>query len=175
MTQPYFLGGPWPEITVFEADEFPTVVRVSRDHPMGDLESLFDSTFGALFPALGGQGLQPAGPAFALYHRAPTGTVDVEVGIPVDRPMDAPDRTNADVPLTPSVLPAGRLAMVSHLGPYADLDKAWDGFLDELTAAGHQPTLPFWEFYVTEPTPDTDPASLRTDLVTRLGTSHAIR
>lgn len=175
MTQPYFLGGPWSQVTVLEADEFPTVVHLSTDHPMGDLASLFDPTFGALFPALGAQGLQPVGPAFALYHRVPTDTLDVELGIPVDRPMGAEGLMHADVPLTPSVLPAGRIAVVSYLGPYDDLDEAWGLFLDALTDAGHHPTLPFWEFYVTEPTPDTDPASLRTDLVTRLSPGRATR
>ena len=36
-------------------------------------------------------------------------------------------------------------------------------------ADGREPAFPFWEVYVTEPTPDADPASLRTDLFTRLG------
>lgn len=30
------------------------------------------------------------------------------------------------------------------------------------------PSLPLWEIYVTEPRPDMDPATLRTDLVTAL-------
>ena len=33
-----------------------------------------------------------------------------------------------------------------------------------VVAAGRAPAFPFWEVYVTEPTPDVDPGSMRTDL-----------
>ena len=35
-----------------------------------------------------------------------------------------------------------------------------------IVAADKAPAFPFWEVYVTEPSPDMDPATLRTDLVT---------
>ncbi|WP_432557627.1 GyrI-like domain-containing protein [Granulicoccus sp. GXG6511] len=165
---PYFLAGPWPEVTYLDAEEFPTVVNVAHDHPMAEMAPLFDETFGALFPALGTQGLRPIGPPFSLHHRMPTETVDFEVGIPVDRPLGEAQATTSGVTLTPSVLPAGRIAVVSHLGSYDGLGEAWGRFMNEIATAGHQPDFPFWEVYVTEPTPDVDPATLRTDLVVRL-------
>lgn len=164
----YLNAGPWAEVTFLEAPEIPTVVNVAHDYPMAEMASLFDTTFSALFPAMGSHGLHPAGAPFSLHHRMPTDTCDLEVGIPVDRALDGPVTTPAGITLTPSVLPAGRIAVVSYLGAYDGLGPAWGDFMGAVVAAGEQPDLPFWEIYVTEPTPDTDPATLRTDLVTRL-------
>jgi effector-binding domain-containing protein len=165
---PYFLGGPYRELTVLDAPEVPTVVNVAKDYPMGRMAEIFDSTFTALFPALGDQGIQPVGPAFALHTRMPTDTVDFEVGIPVDRPLQRATNSDAGVTLSPSRLPGGRIAIVSHLGSYDGLGEAWGRFMQAVADSGNQPALPFWEIYVSEPSPEADPSRLRTDLVTLL-------
>lgn len=164
---PYFLAGPWPHVSYFEVQEFPTVVRVALAYPMERIRELFDETFAALFPALGANGLRPVGPPFSLHRRMPTDTVDIEVGIPVDHPLEAPVDVEG-VTLTPAVLPAGRIAVVSYFGAYDGLGDAWGRFMGDIDAGGHQPDFPFWEIYATEPEPDMDPSTLRTDLVTRL-------
>lgn len=172
MTQPstpYFLAEPYTEVTVLEAPEVPTVVSTFTDHPMAEMAAAFDSAFTALFPALQAQGIQPVGPAFALHTRMPTDTVDMEVGLPVDRAPADQLTPASGVALRSSRLPAGRIAIVSHLGSYDGLGEAWGSFMQAVSAAGHEPALPFWEIYVTEPSPDMDPATLRTDLVTLLG------
>jgi len=165
---PYFLTGPWHEVAYLDAEEFPTVVNIAHDHPMTEMAPLFDATFEAIFPMLGTQGLRPVGPPFSLHHRMPTDTVDFEVGIAVDQPLPEAQGTEGGMTLTPSVLPAGRIAVLSHIGPYEELAEAWSGFMDEVVAAGHEPDFPFWEVYVSNPRPDLDPATLRTDLVIRL-------
>jgi hypothetical protein len=40
--------------------------------------------------------------------------------------------------------------------------------MQAVTDSGNQPALPFWEIYVTEPSPEADPSTMRTDLVTLL-------
>lgn len=163
---PYFLGAPYTEVTYLYAPEVPTVVNAVRDSPMSTMAEVFDATFSALFPALGAHGIQPIGPGFALHTRIPSETVDMDVGIPVDRSLSEPIATDSGVTLRPSTLPGGRIAIVSHLGSYDGLSDAWGRFIQSVAAAGHQPELPFWEIYATEPGPDKDPASMRTDLVT---------
>ena len=165
----YFRHEPWTEVTYLdEVAESPTVVQAAYDHPMAQMRTLFDSTFQAIFPALDELGLRPVGPAFSLHYRIPRETCDLEVGVPVDRALAAPLSTDTGVTITPSVLPAGRIAVVTHLGSYADLGDAWGRFMNQIAADGYQPVFPFWELYVTEPTQDTDSATLRTDLVTRV-------
>jgi effector-binding domain-containing protein len=165
---PYFLGGPYRELTVLDAPEVPTVVNVAKGYPMDRMAEIFDSTFTALFPALGDQGIQPVGPAFALHTRMPTDTVDFEVGIPVDRPLQRATNSDSGVTLSPSRLPAGRIAIVSHLGSYDGLGEAWGRFMQAVADSGNQPALPFWEIYVSEPSPEADASTMRTDLVTLL-------
>ncbi|NUL48869.1 AraC family transcriptional regulator [Cellulosimicrobium funkei] len=166
---PYFLAGPYTEIAFLEVPEVPTVVGAFTDFPMANMAEAFDSTFTALFPVLGDQGIQPAGPGFSLHTRMPADTVDMEVGIPVDRVLRDSVTSGSGVTLRPSRLPAGRVAIVSHLGSYDGLGEAWGTFMQGVADAGHSPALPFWEIYVTEPSPEADPASMRTDLVTLLG------
>ncbi|NUL45258.1 AraC family transcriptional regulator [Cellulosimicrobium funkei] len=165
---PYYLADPYREITYLEVPPVTTVVQTVTDSPMDALAEVFDSTFSALFPALSTHGLQPIGPAFSLNTRMPSDTVDMEVGLPVDRPLEERVTAGSGITLESSELPGGRIAIVSHLGAYDGLGDAWGAFMQAVAEAGHQPTLPFWEIYVTEPSPDQDPAAMRTDLVTLL-------
>lgn len=151
------------EVEYTDATARPTVVAREPDYPMASLTTLFDSTFSALFPALAERGITPVGAPFALYHRAPDTTVDIEVGIPVESALPEPI-TVGDVVLSPSTLPAGTVASTSYVGPYDGLGEAWGAFMRAIGDAGRNPALPFWEVYVTEPDPDMDPSTLRTDL-----------
>ena len=73
--------------------------------------------------------------------------------------------------LTASELPAGTIARTTYVGGYDGLGAAWGAFLGEIGASGRAPDVPFWEVYVTEPSPDADPATMRTDLFTRVTSS----
>lgn len=162
----YLHSEPRPEVEFLRADEIPTVVRKVTDLPMTEMSTVFDSTFRALFPLLQKLGLTPAGPAFALHHRMPDDTATFEIGVPVDRALDGETTTGEGIAFTPARLPAGSIAAVSYLGPYEGLGDAWGEFMERITEGGARPQLPFWEVYMTEPGPDVDPATLRTDLYT---------
>lgn len=179
-----------PDVTE-AAEQVTATVRV-EGFPAAHLPVLFDGVFSRLFPALGQAGVQPVGAAFALYSRVPGETVDLEVGIPVDRVLDgeldlgevevpgsAEVLDGAEVPSSAegasfalvaraSALPGGRIATAAHLGGYDRLGEAWQTFMGALESQGHRVAMPFWEVYTTEPTPDIDPATLRTDLFTAL-------
>lgn len=164
----YLHSSPVAPTEFLEVPEVHTVVAKFTDFPMSDMPSAFDATFQALFPELEGLGITPTGPAMSLHYRLPAETATFEVGIPVDQALDNEYVTAAGITLTPSTLPAGRVARISHLGAYDQLGEAWEHFMQSVTDSGQRPNLPFWEVYVTEPTPDTDPATLRTDLYTKI-------
>lgn len=165
---PYFLAGPRTEVEFLDAPEAATVVHKVTDHPLTDMATVFDRAFSALFPLLAARGVQPVGPGFSLHRRMPTDTATFEVGAPVDRPLDGIVTTDSGVALEPSTLPGGPVGIVSHLGAYERLGDAWGAFMGAVAAADKRPDLPFWEIYVTEPSPGADPESLRTDLVTKV-------
>lgn len=165
--------GPEPlrEVRLLRGRTVPTVVVRANDVPMATISGLFDAVFGRAFPAAFAQGLQPAGPAFALYTRltdGPDPVADVEIGFPLDGPLfeqldDDPVEVDG-LRVVASALPAGDIAVTSYIGGFDGLGAAWGALLGEIGAMGRAPGVPFWESYVTEPSPDMDPATLRTDL-----------
>ncbi|MCA9834091.1 MAG: hypothetical protein KC435_09105 [Thermomicrobiales bacterium] len=163
---PYFLSDPVNEVKFIVVDAYPTVVRKVVDYPMRDMTSIYDSTFSVLFPALSREGLHPIGPAFDIHFRMPTDTATFELGFPVNNALDKTLTEASGIVLEPSTLPGGTIARISAFGPYDNLPQAWGAFMEAIAAAGKEPILPFWQIYVTEPSPALDPRLLRTDLVT---------
>lgn len=155
---------PFRELTVFEATPFPTAVVEARNVATEDLPALFDATFSRLFPALAEAEQEVAGPAFALYTRQPSDTVDLEIGLPLTSGLTRSLPLREGAIAIPSQLPGGSMAALTHIGGYDGLGEAWAVLMKTAVDAGHHPDLPFFEVYVSEPSPGMDPADLRTDL-----------
>jgi effector-binding domain-containing protein len=158
-------------VRLLRAPAVPTAVVRATGVPMATIAGFFDSAFGKAFPALFAAGVTPAGPAFARYTNTtqePEFTADIEIGFPLARPLaDLHEGEPAEVDgmqVVGSELPAGDVAVTSHVGAYDGLGEAWGGLMGAIGAMGRAPGEPFWESYVTEPSPDMDPATLRTDL-----------
>lgn len=146
------------EPSVVHLDEQPTAV-IAAVIPVEEVATFFDRVFTVLPAALAEQGVTPTGPAFARYRSMPSTTLDVEAGFPVDRPVEAAGE------VTPSSLPGGPVARTVLHGGFDGLATAWQTLAAWVGAHGHRPALDgIWEVYVTEPTPDMDPADLRTEL-----------
>jgi effector-binding domain-containing protein len=144
-----------PELV--EVSASPTAV-VAAVVPAGDIAAFFDRSFPAVAEAVAAQGATIAGPAFALHHQPPGETFDLEVGFATDRTVEA----SGDV--RPGALPGGRVARLVHAGGYDELDEAWERLRSWIDDRGLTGRPGFWEVYVTEPSPDMDPADLRTEL-----------
>lgn len=168
MPYPYDAEQPATECQVVQAPELPTAVVTKRDFPMYEMPTLMDGTFSHLVEVLEEAGLHPIGPAFALHHRAPVATADLEVGFPIDAPLTSTLSLPSGYEVTGSVLPAGRVAWISHVGGYGGLAEKWGAFTEKIGESEEQMTYPFWEFYVTPPEPGINPATLRTDLFSLL-------
>lgn len=169
--------GPEPVagVRLLAAGAVPTAVVRATNVPMATIGSFFDSAFGKAFPALFAAGITPVAPPFALYTRiteGPEAEADLEIGFPLDRPLSESVEGESEevdgMRVVPSELPAGEIAVTSHLGSYDGLGEAWGELMGEIGAMGRAPGIPFWEVYVTEPSPDMDPATLRTDLFCRV-------
>lgn len=145
------------EPAVVELSEATTaVVREVVD--MTELPQFFDRAFTTIVPVLTEQGVSIVGAAFARYHGVPTTSADLEVGFPTDRPV----QPTGDV--VAGSLPGGRAARVIHHGSYDRLGESWQRLQSWLEQHGHTAGVDIWEVYLTEPTPETDPATLRTEL-----------
>lgn len=150
-----------PQPQVMTIPEVDTAV-VRGVVPTSELPSFFDRSFSALGAAMTRLGARPSGPAFAYYLRPPEVTSELEVGFPVDGPV----QRGGDV--VPSRLPGGRVATVVHQGGYDGLGESWRRLQEWVAQQGLSPAPGFWEVYLTEPTPDGDPAANLTALYLRL-------
>ena len=146
---------PEPEVVVL-AEATTAVIDGVID--FADLPDFFDRSFSTLGQTLAEQGVEIVGPAFALYHRRPTDSVDLEVGFSTAQPVARSG------PIRPGSLPGGVVARLVHEGSYDDLPRSWERLDAWVAERGLTPGIVIWEVYLTEPTPDMDPADLRTEL-----------
>jgi AraC family transcriptional regulator len=107
---------------------------------------------------LNASGAKMAGAPFSRYHAWSEGEIDLEAGIPVQKPVVEKGRVKN------SELPGGRAVTCWHVGPYHDLDKAHEalrGYLERMKLATRGGP---WEVYWTDPGMVPDPAKWRTQL-----------
>lgn len=135
-----------------------TTVVINGVVEMTGITDFFDQSFATLFEVLGAQGVTLTGPPFALYHSPPSDVADLEVGVPIAGPF-RPDRG-----VETSGLPGGRVARIVHEGAYEQLGSSWERLGAWIGEHGLTFGEAAWEVYLTEPTPEMDPAELRTEL-----------
>jgi len=146
---------PAPELVDVEAVTTAVVAEVVETSRLAEF---FDRSFPAVGAAVGDAGATITGPAFALYRGPMVETADLEVGFPTDREVSGPD------PVRRGSLPGGRAARLVHHGGYDSLGTSWERLRSWIEEQGLVAGLEMWEVYVTEPSPDMDPADLRTEL-----------
>lgn len=149
---------PTPEIVDTVATR--TIVVAAHNVPADGMAPFFDEAFTAIGAQAVAQNAEITGPAFARHYRPMTTTADLEVGLPVAEPV------SPAAPVVASELPAVRVARVVHAGGYDELPDAWQALVAWVADNGYRahPDAGSWEVYVTEPTPEMDPADLRTEL-----------
>lgn len=112
------------------------------------------------------QGIVPAGRPLIRYHVIDMPEVEISVGLPVESGAVGDGRIEV------GELPAGRYAVLVHMGPYEGLVQAnadlqsWAG--DHGVAFDGSDGTPGWagrvEFYLTDPMDDPDPLAWRTEV-----------
>lgn len=155
-------GQGWPEPTVLDSlAATPILVARHVGVTTSDLPSLFDESYPLVAQAAAEAGATLGGPAVACFEGDPNGRFSIEIGFPF---------TGADsaVGATVSALPGPRVAVLTHVGPYPDLPLSWERLMGFVAEQGLTAGARYGELYVTDPTPETDPATLRTDLFVEL-------
>ncbi|WP_153397462.1 GyrI-like domain-containing protein [Ornithinicoccus halotolerans] len=149
-------GATTPRLVTTET--VPTAVVRGDAVPMTELTGFYDRSFGQVSEAIESQGLRRTTAGLGRYFGQPTDTVDLEVGFGTEPGVSA----TGDV--VASTLPGGRAAQVTHVGGYEGLGESWQRLYAWIDSQGLAPAGWMWEEYVTMPTPDTDPATIRTVL-----------
>lgn len=163
MSIPPLPQAPYRDVTTEMLEAELLVVIRHDDVTVADLPIIFDGSFGALGRALAAGQFVAVGPAYAVYHGDPQGRFDVEVGFPA---MGAP--TSAiDSPagrIHASALPAGPVAVLSHVGGYESMSTTWQTLMAGVAGVAAEPRGIWIEAYVSDPSA-TNPDELRTDLI----------
>ncbi|AXX33499.1 GyrI-like domain-containing protein [Actinosynnema pretiosum subsp. pretiosum] len=141
----------------------PTTTAVVRGViGFAEVRDFFDTSFQQLGRVLAEQGVTPVGAAFGLYRDASPhgreGVLALEVGFPVGSGIEA----EGDV--VPGKVPGGRVARLTHVGAFDELEESWKRLAAWMGGRGVSPSTTRWEVYTTEPSPEMDPAELRTEL-----------
>lgn len=123
------------------------------------LTDFFGRAFGAVMAAAQAQHASPVGPPFAMYHGMPTDTVDVEAGFPI-----TPNFTGTS-DVAASKLPESEAFEAIHRGPYDTLEKTYALIIERMSAEGKTPSDTMWEFYLSDPVREPDPATWQTRVV----------
>lgn len=138
-----------------------TVAVVRREVRMDELTAFYDTAYGEVQRAVAEAGGQVVGTAIGWYHGMPTDTVDVAAGFPVEGLDAGPLAGRVEV----VELPGGRALVALFVGPYDGLGAAWQEVEERRAQDGTDGRGDFWEEYVTDPSPDDDPAANETLLV----------
>jgi effector-binding domain-containing protein len=151
-----------------ELEPQPSVaVRLVR--PMADLDIgvLLDRELPRLSDAIQSAEGEWAGPPYIRYFMFGPDQADIEIGIPVEEPLDiAP---SGDERPAASELPGGRAARVLHTGPYDTLGQAYDALPEWIGGQGEAVGDGPWESYVDNPSEAEDMERVKTSVFWPVG------
>jgi effector-binding domain-containing protein len=154
-------------------DEQP-YVAIRSQVTMPELGTVLPPHIGELFGWLGSKDVAPAGAPLWRYH-----VVDMEVKLEVDVAIPVATAVTGEGHIIADVLPAGRYAVLVHIGPYEGLYEAtaallawaeekgliWDKWPVGPSGEGWRARV---ETYFTDPTKEPDPAKWETELAFKL-------
>jgi effector-binding domain-containing protein len=132
---------------VCELKELASVPSLTiRAHtPMHDIAKLFDAGFREITDLLRSQGLSPAGSPFARYYNMEMEALDVEFGFPV------PGSANGSGRVMNSATPSGNAASCLYIGPYSEIEPAYDALMKWAADNGFAQSGEAYEIYLDDP------------------------
>jgi DNA-binding transcriptional MerR regulator len=132
-------------------------VALTRDVDRATVADWFAAAYPRIFAAIGRAAAVPAGPGGALYDERwfVEGGGTVTAYVPV---------VGVPAGLAVETLPAARVAVAVHEGPFEDLDLTYGRLGDHVLAAGLEIVGPVRETYLVSPADTADPADLRTEI-----------
>ncbi|MFK7988132.1 MAG: helix-turn-helix domain-containing protein [Sandaracinaceae bacterium] len=144
-----------PEVTLTSRDAQPILYmrqRVARD----DIATALAGCLPAVFQHCMAEGVAMAGPPFARYRDFSLSEVTLEAGVPTVEEAGGTDT------ILSGALPAGEVAMATHVGPYDTLMQTHAVLEQWMREQGREPSGGPWESYITDPGEVPDPKDWQT-------------
>jgi AraC family transcriptional regulator len=133
-------------------------VQVRRVTAIEGIRDVFDAGYGDLWQYISAQGVEAAGPPFAIYHNMDMSALDLTLGFPVAQALPGDGNVQG------GVFPAGRWATTLHTGPYDDLPGAYSALEAWATGQGYTPAGLACEIYLNSPL-DVPPEEYQTQVM----------
>ena len=134
------------------------IVGIRATTTMEEIKQVIGALFGEIMEYFTRNGLAPAGMPLTIYHEMDADRLEMECGMPVTSPVEGTERVR------PGELPAGKVATVTHMGPYEQLGQTWSALMKWMEEEGLQAAGAPWEVYVTDPGEEPDQSKWRTDI-----------
>lgn len=131
------------------------VVSLRTHAAVQDLSQVLGESYGKLAGYLNEIGEAPAGAPFVAYYNMDMANLDLEIGLPVARPVVGRDDIQA------TEIPGGPLARCLYVGPYDGIASAYDALGQWMQEQGYEPAGVSYEHYLNDPA-ETPPAELQT-------------
>jgi effector-binding domain-containing protein len=145
------------EVEIRELEAQPVVIARTETTP-DKIGPTYGELIAEVSASLARRSISMAGPSFGRYFDYTKDHVDMAVGFPVAGSVEDDGRLVADE------LPGGRVAVVTHVGPYTKLGEAYRAIEAWVAEQGLASAGPPWEVYVTGPAQTSDSSTWRTDI-----------
>ena len=122
-----------------------SVLSIRTRTAVGNLPQVLGKAYGAIMQYLSEIGQYPTDAPFTAYYNMDMQDLDVEIGFPVAAKLPGKDN------IQPSEIPAGKQASCLHIGPYSQVEPAYDALMQWAKENGHTPTGVAYEFYLNDP------------------------
>ena len=132
------------QFEVIDQKEQP-VISIRKTTNMAGLQQELGHAFMAVTQYLAELGETPVGSVFAAYYNMDMEHLDVEMGIPVSKPLAGKGEIAA------GYIPAGKQVSTVHKGPYTQMEGVYNGLTEWMKTNGHIPTGVVYEFYLNSP------------------------
>ncbi len=121
------------------------VISIRKTTNMASLQQELGHAFMAVIRYLEELGETPVGSVFACYYNMDMEHLDVEMGIPVSKPLAGKGEIKA------GSIPAGKQVSTVHKGPYTQMEGVYNAMTEWMTSQGYVPTGVVYEFYLNSP------------------------
>jgi len=130
------------EIRAYGASPALTIRLTTR---ASDIARLFDEGYASIMRYLDSLGKAAVGPPFAVYYTMDMERLDVEFGFPVEEGIEGNDS------ITASSTPSGKAATCLYIGPYEEVEPAYDALMQWIDENDFESTGVAYEIYLNDP------------------------
>jgi len=145
------------ECKMKEKKEAQPVLSVRTKSAVQNLPEVLGKYYGEIAQYLGELGDSPTGPPFVAYYNLDMQNLDIEIGFPISKKLaDKEDIKSREIP-------SGKFASCIHIGPYNEIEPAYNVLNQWIEENGYASTGVAYEIYLNDPG-ETPPEELKTEI-----------